>query len=109
MYDEIADKCLGVRVMKSEWELYLTKVGKTALTVEERMDPSAWWKRQEVQQELPNLSRIAVMMLNVPANVLQSDRLVGMGAYLFTNRRARVTTEHFRAHIAAYANMKSNN
>ena len=71
-------------------------------TLSDDTDPLQYWKM--AQQKFPNLSRIAIDVLSLPASSAAVERIFSIAGKLFRPDRCRLTTKHFEQLMFIRAN-----
>jgi hypothetical protein len=60
-------------------------------------DPIAWWMEDTQRREYPNLSKMAINILSIPAMSADVERLFSSSGLTLSNRRNRMSTEMLEA------------
>ena len=84
----------------SEFEKYIKQ-----LALPDDTDPLKFWKTE--QNNFPNLSRLAIDVLSVPASSAAVERVFIIAGQLYRPERCRLTTKHFEQLMFIRANYES--
>jgi hypothetical protein len=56
-----------------------------------------WWSELKQQRDFPNLSKMALDILSIPAMAMSSERLFSSAGLTVTNRRNRLNIDTIKA------------
>ena len=63
----------------------------------DKNDPIAWWMQETQRRDYPNLSKMAINILSIPAMSADVERLFSSSGLTLSNRRNRMSTEMLEA------------
>jgi hypothetical protein len=70
---------------------------KVVIAYVDKNDPIAWWMQETQRRDYPNLSKMAINILSIPAMSADVERLFSSSGLTLSNRRNRMSTEMLEA------------